>query len=174
MSIPTTIKGVVDVLRDRDTLVDDISGEAETAAGELKKLVTRLSAARRETEDLLDKLTTVQFAVAANPTIKAEQQSLLEKISDVSKDIQTFKAYPQITRHLYAQRTELYLLLANTFNDIARNIVAFTDQDVDELRTLLRRAALDAESRKQKAHLLDAAVQLAKIAFRVAAKLAAA
>ncbi len=174
MSVATTIKGVVDVLRDRDTLVDDITGEAETAAAELKKLASRLSAARSETEDLLDELTTVQFAVAAKPTTKAEQQSLLAKIADVSKDIQEFKAFPQITRHLYAQRTELYLLLSNTFNDMARKIVAFTDQDVDDLRPLLRRAALDAESRKQKAHLLDAAIQLAKIAFRVATKLAAA
>ena len=172
MSIATSTKGVVDYLQRNDTLMKQIVQAGESTAAELKQLVQKLDTARQEARDLIDVLGTVQFKVAKSSKVKAKQQGLLEEITNVSKDIQRFKAHPQITALLYAQRSELYLLLANTFTETVGKVVSFTPQEVDDLNVLLRRSRLDVASRKKHAHVLDSAVQLAKLAFRVAAKLA--
>jgi hypothetical protein len=60
----------------------------------------------------------------------------------------------------------LYVALANTYNNSIRKIVPFTQEEVDTLRVLLRRATLDAAARQRRADVLDAAVQLAKLGLR--------
>ncbi len=173
MSIATSTRGIVEYLQRNDTLVKQISEAGEEAAVKLKQLAQRIDAGRREAEELIDELGTVEFVVARSSDVRVKQQELLDQIAEVSKDIQRFNAYPQITALLYAQRSEFYLLLANTFNDTVKEVVSFTQQEIDDLNVLLRRSVLDAEARKQKAHLLDAGIQLAKLAFKLAGKLAA-
>ena len=60
------------------------------------------------------------------------------------------------------------------YNNAVRKIVPFTQDEVDSLKVLLRRATLDAAARQRWADVLDAAIQLAKLGLRVAVKVAAA
>ena len=173
MAIDTTAQGILGFLQGNDKLVRDISGTAKDAGGALAGLVGRLEATRRDAADLVAKLGTVPFAVAKTSDAKQEQQRLLDQISEVSKNIQEFQDHPEITTHFFALRAALYTALANTYNDSIATVVSFTPDEVDQLRTLLRRATLDAAARQRWADILDGAVQLAKFGLRLAAKLAA-
>jgi ABC-type transporter Mla subunit MlaD len=173
VAIETTAQGILGFLQGNDKLVQDVSGAAKDVGGVLVGLANRLDANRRDAADLVAKLGNVPFAVARTSDAKKQQERLLEQISEVSKDIQEFQDHPEITTHLFAQRSALYMALANTYNDSIATVVSFTPDEVDQLRTLLRRATLDAAARQRWADILDGAVQLAKLGLRLAAKLAA-
>jgi hypothetical protein len=172
MAPSADLAGVIELLQGNDEFIKEIVKTGETAVGKLNKLSQQLDVIRKDADELVAMVTTTQFAVADAPEVKVTQKKLLDKIEQVGKDIQELSAFPQITRHLYAQRTQLYLLLADTYNEAARNVVLFTDREAEDLRVLLRRSVLDAASKQKKAHILDAAVQLSKLACRVAGKVA--
>jgi hypothetical protein len=172
MTMSANLQGVIELLQGDDEFIKEIVQTAENASGKLDQLSQKLDVIREDADELISMASTTKFAVAKGPDVKVHQKKLLDKIEQVSKDIQELSEFPQITRHLYAERTQLYLLLAGTYNKAARKVVPFTDQEAEDLRVLLRRSVLDAASRQKKAHILDAAVQISKLAFRVASKVA--
>jgi hypothetical protein len=172
MSIEASMRGVVSFVAERADFVDQVTGLGETAVADLQQAADRLDAARDEAQDLVNRLSTQKFAVASTGSTKDKQRSLLEDIEEISKDIQRYGGQPEMVRLLKAERSELYLLLANTYTDAIKDCVPFDAQEVDELRILLRRSVLDAQSRQKKAHIVDAAIQLSKLGFRAATKLA--
>lgn len=173
MSIQTNANGIINFLQENDKLIKDITQTAKDAAAALATLADRLAQNRRDTQELVDRVGTIEFEVARSTDAKVKQQELLDEIADISKKIQNFRDQPEITTPLYATRSALYVALANTFNDTVRTIVTFTLEEIDEMKVLLRRATLDAEARQQWAHVLDGAVQLAKLGLKLALKLAA-
>jgi hypothetical protein len=173
MAIEASLKGVTDFLQDNEHLIETIRDTAKSATGQIKKLDERLTANREQAAQMIDKINQMKFAVSPAPDIRQRQRLILGKIEQVSKDIQLFADEPDILIMLYLERSGLYMALGNTYNDLVPAMVIFSPEEVDSLRVLLRRATLDTESRKQLAHLLDAAVQLSKLALGVAGKLVA-
>lgn len=173
MAIAASLKGVTDFLQDNEALLEQIKDTAQGTTEQVKALSDKLDANREETEKLVDQINQLRFEVAPTVEVRQRQKLILDRIELVSKDIQTFADEPDILVMLYLQRSGLYVALGNTYNDLVAQIVTFSPQEVDELRVLLRRAALDAEARKQVAHILDAAVQISKLLLRVATKLVA-
>ena len=172
MGIETSIKGIVEFLKRNDDLIKEIAETGKEAFDTIKELADKVDKARDETRELIERIGTVEFVVSKSSDMREKQQMFLEEIQNVSKKIRRFEAYPDITAHLYAQRSSLYLGLANTYTETIRKIITFTDQEADEIKILLRRAALDSEIRQRKADVLDAAVQLTKLMFKVVKKLA--
>ena len=172
MSIEASVRGVVNFVAERADFVDQVTGLAETAAADIQRAADNLEAARNEAQDLVNRLSTEKFAVASAGSTKEKQRGLLEDIEGTSKDIQRYSGQPEMVRLLKAQRSELYVLLANTYTDAIKECVPFDAQEIEELKVLLRRSVLDAQSRQKKAHILDAAIQLSKLGFRAATKLA--
>lgn len=171
----THIKGIAEVtlfLQENEALIEEIQETVSTGADIVKALAERLENNRKIAEELLTEVNTLEFTVAVMPDVKAKQAALLNEIGEVSKKIQKFKNFPSVTTHLFAQRAALYLELGNTFNDLVGQIVTFTQDEVDQLRELLRRAVLDIQDRQRLASILDGAVNVSKFALRVALKLA--
>jgi predicted nuclease with TOPRIM domain len=171
MSIEVSIKGVVDFLKKNDDLIREVAKTGREAVERIKELADKLDKAREETRDLLEKVTRIEFSVSKFLKTREKQRILLEEIQDIGRRIRRFEAYPDITAHLYTDLSALYMSLANTYTQSIRRMVTFTDQETDEIKVLLRRSVLDAASRQRKADVLDAAVQLAKLMFKVARKL---
>jgi hypothetical protein len=168
MSIPTTIQGLVKYVVDRADFVDKVTGYGEEAVERIRSAADQLDADRKEADELVTNLATVKFAISDDDEIKAKQARYLALIEQLCKDIQDNQDDPELVRVLRGQRAELYLILSNLQVIAIKNCVPFTPQDAEELRVLLRRSALDAGARKIKAHVLDAAIQLSKLAFQAA------
>jgi hypothetical protein len=172
--IDTSLEGIAAFLKGNDELIKEIGNATNDATEQLKSLFKRLSQNKKEVDTLIKAIEAkTQFATSGNAETKRRQKKLLEQIEQVSKDIQTFWDESSIVGSLYAQRAALHLALGNTYDDAASQIVAFTNDEIASLRVLVRRAVLDTQARKNQAALLDAAVQLAKLGFRVALKLVA-
>lgn len=169
MAIDASINGVTDFLKQNEDLIKDIGEAAKT----IETLNRQLTENRKQAEKLVDRINEMKFAVSQSAETRQRQRLLLSKIEQVSKDIQLFADEPDILALLFAQRAGFYMALGNTFDDLVSDIVRFSPQEIDDLRVLLRRATLDAKSRQEIAHVLDAAVQLSKFALRVATKLVA-
>jgi len=169
MTIERSIRGVMGFLQENDALMKDI----KEGVGDLRALGDRLDDHRAQANRLLETINDMPFAVATDREVRARQKRLIDQIAKVGKDLQTFIDEPDILVLLWAQRGALYLALGNTYNDLAADIVTFSQAEVDELRILLRRATLDTEARKRLADLLDGAIQVSKFGLRTAAKLAA-
>jgi hypothetical protein len=173
MAIAASLKGVTDFLQKNETLIEAIKDAGQAAAKQIDALSDRLEANREEAAKLMEQIDGLNFQVARDAQTRRRQRLFLDKIEQLSKDIQLFADDPDILVMLYAERGALYMGLGNTFSDSVAQIVTFTPQEIDDLRVLLRRATLDTKSRKQLAHVLDATVQLSKLALRVAGRLAA-
>lgn len=167
----TSIKDVTNFLQKNENLIKEIQETASTGSDIIESFAKRLEENKKQSEALLEKINSMEFAISTNPDVKKKQAMLLNEIGEVSKKIWKFKNFPSVTSHLFAQRSALYLELGNTYNDLVGQIVTFTQDEVDQLRELLRRATLDAQARQRLASILDGAVNISKFALRVALKL---
>ncbi|MGH7232556.1 MAG: hypothetical protein ACREJU_14540 [Nitrospiraceae bacterium] len=174
MSIETSITSIAGFLQRNDGLIQEITETGKNAADTLKGLFKRLLESRDEAQELVEKIEAghVKFAVSADKDMKEKQRIFLEEIGNVGKKIQLFQEEEDLVGLLQAQQAALYLGLANTYNDTVKMVVTFTEGEIDELNVLLRRASLDKDARKRQADILDASIQLSKLALRVATKLA--
>lgn len=171
MSIES-IKDMTDFLLKNEDLIREIQETVNPGVDIVQSFAVRLDKNRKESEALLKKINNIKFEVSSKPDVKQKQAMLLKEIGEVSKKIQMFKNIPSLTTNLFLQRSALYLELGNTYNDLVGQIVTFTQDEVDQLRELLRRAALDAQARQRLASILDGAVNISKFALKVALKLA--
>ena len=122
---------------------------------------------------LVDQLGSVEFAVGRQDDTKVRQTALLDAVAALRKKFETYKNDP-LRRGIYAAEiSNLYLQLANTFNNetVAR-IVPFEADEIATYKDLLTKAVLDAASRKKRAAVIKAAAQVSRLALGVAGKLA--
>ena len=146
---------------------------AESAGPTIEQLATQVDHARDEAQVLVDQLGSVEFAVGREDDTKVRQTALLDAVAALRKKFETYKNDP-LRRGIYAAEiSNLYLQLANTFNNetIAR-IVPFDADEITTYKDLLKKAVLDAASRKRRAAVIKAAAQMSRLALGVAGKLA--
>ncbi len=168
-----SLESVTKFLEDTQNLVQDIRNTGQQAADQIAILAGKVDESKEEVTALAANLGQ-PFQVSPDAATKAQQQVLLNRISDISKKIDKFQNAPDITTELLADRAELYVALANTFDQAIGQIVQFTPDDITQINALLKQAALDAASRQRWADVLNAAVQLTEIALKIGLKVAAA
>src|SRR5215831_13384451 len=167
-----SIGGVVGFLRDNDSLIKRLMETAESANQEITDLSAQVDHAREEAEVLVDQLGAVEFAVGKQDETKVRQQALLEAVAALRKKFETYKN-DLLRRGIYAAEiSNLYLQLANTFNnETVAQIVPFSNEEIETYKELMEKAVLDAASRKKRAAVLRAAAQISKLALGIAGKL---
>lgn len=168
-----SIGGVVGFLRDNDGLIKQLMETAEGANQDIADLSVQVDHAREEAKVLVDQLGAVEFAVGKQEETKVRQQALLEAAGTLRKKFETYKNDP-LRRGIYAAEiSSLYLQLANTFNnETVAQIVPFSNDEIETYKELMKKAVLDAASRKKRAAVLKAAAQISKLALGIAGKLA--
>ena len=156
-----SIEGVVTFLQDNDSLIKQLMETAESATNEIEQLV------------LVDQLGAVEFSVGRQDDTKVRQAALLEAVAALRKKFETYKNDP-LRRGIYAAEiSNLYLQLANTFNnETVAQIVPFGADEISGYKDLMKKAVLDAASRKKRAAVIKAGVQISRLALGVAGKLA--
>ncbi|UVT21242.1 MAG: hypothetical protein H8K03_04835 [Nitrospira sp.] len=169
----TSIAGVVGFLEDNDTLIKQLMETAESADQEISDLSVQVDHAREEAKALIDQLGVVEFAVGKQDETKVRQKALLEAVAALRKKFETYKNDP-LRRGIYAAEiSNLYLQLANTFNnETIAQIVPFSKDEIKTYKELMKEAILDAASRKKRAAVIKAAAQMSKLALGIAGKLA--
>ena len=168
-----SIEGVVSFLEDNDNLIKQLMETAESATQEITELADHVDHAREEAKVLVDQLGAVEFAVGKQDETKVRQKALLEAVAVLRKKFETYKNDP-LRRGIYAAEiSNLYVQLANTFNnETIAQIVPFGRDEISTYKDLMRQAILDAASRKKRAAVIKAAAQISKLALGVAGKLA--
>jgi hypothetical protein len=168
-----SIDGVVTFLQDNDNVIKQLMETAESATTDIEQLATSVDHAREEAQVLVDQLGAVEFSVGRDDDTKVRQTALLEAVAALRKKFELYKNDP-LRRGIYAAEiSNLYLQLANTFNNetVAR-IVPFGAEEIDTYKDMMKKAVLDAASRKKRAAVLKAGVQISRLALGVANKLA--
>lgn len=168
-----SIEGIVGFLRDNDSLIKQLMETGERANQEITDLSVQVDHAREEAEALVDQLGAVEFAVGKQDETKIRQQALLEAVGALRKKFETYKNDP-LRRGIYAAEiSNLYLQLSNTFNnETVAQIVPFSHDEIEAYKELMKKAVLDAASRKKRAAVIKAAAQISRLALGIAAKLA--
>lgn len=168
-----SIEGVVTFLQDNDSLIKQLMETAESATTDIEQLSTQVEHARDEAQVLVDQLGSVEFAVGRQDDTKVRQTALLDAVAALRKKFETYKNDP-LRRGIYAAEiSNLYLQLANTFNnETVAQIVPFEADEIATYKDLLTKAVLDAASRKKRAAVIKAAAQVSRLALGVAGKLA--
>lgn len=168
-----SIEGVVSFLQDNDMLIKQLMETAEGATQEITELAGRVDQARGEAKVLVDQLSAVEFAVGKQDETKVRQKALLEAVAVLRRKFETYKNDP-LRRGIYAAEiSNLYVQLANTFNnETIAQIVPFSRDEILTYKDLMKQAILDAASRKKRAAVIKAAAHISKLAIGVAAKLA--
>ena len=168
-----SIEGVVTFLQNNDSLIKQLMETAESATTEIEALADRVGNAREEAQVLVDQLGAVEFSVGRQDETKVRQTALLEAVAALRKKFETYKNDP-LRRGIYAAEiSNLYLQLANTFNnETVAHIVPFDAEEISGYKELMKKAVLDAVSRKKRAAVIKAGAQLSRLALGVAGKLA--
>jgi hypothetical protein len=175
MAIEKSLESVIEFWNKNQKLVEDLRGTASGAANDIKTLADQLEQHRKDATQLIGGLETSSFQVAKDEKVKESQRDLIGQIKAINDKISKFKDSSEITTGLYADRAQLYLQLADTFDEATfTNFVPFTPDDLKEIDSLLKQAALDTISRQKLADVLGAAVKLTELALKVAVKIAAA
>jgi hypothetical protein len=169
----TSMVGVVGFLEGNDNLIKQLMETAESANQEISDLSVEVDHAREEAKWLVDQLGVVAFAVGKQDETKVRQKALLEAVATLRKKFETYKNDP-LRRGIYAAEiSNLYLQLANTFNnETIAQIVPFSKDEIKTYKELMKEAVFDAASRKKRAAVIKAAAQISKLALGIAGKLA--
>lgn len=169
----TSIAGVVGFLENNDNLIKQLMETAESANQEISDLSVQVDHAREGAKVLVDQLGTVEFSVGKDEATRVRQKALLEAVAALRKKFETYKNDP-LRRGIYAAEiSNLYLQLANTFNNqTIAQIVPFSKDEVQTYKELMKEAVLDAASRKKRAAVIKAAARISKLALGIAGKLA--
>jgi hypothetical protein len=169
----TSTAGVVGFLERNDSLIKQLMETAESAHQEITDLSVQVDHAREEAKVLVDQLGVVEFSVGKQDETKVRQKAILEAVAVLRKKFETYKNDP-LRRGIYAAEiSNLYVQLANTFNnETIAQIVPFSRDEIKSYRELMKEAVLDAASRKKRAAVIKAAAQISRLALGIAAKLA--
>jgi len=173
MPIEKDLKSVVAFVKKNEKLVDDLKDTAGATQQTIERLAKRFDANRKEIETLVESLGRTRFVVGRDAGTREQQAILLDEISVISKSIDEFRDDPLLKAHFLNLRGRTFTALSLTYDDMAAKMIDFTEDEVEELHVLLGRAALDTEKRQRLAFIVDATIQLSKIALRVATKVVA-
>jgi hypothetical protein len=172
MSIPASFEGVSRFLKDNDDLIKEIRDAALSAKGKLRSLADRVEAHRNASTNLVKEMGAFPCKVAKRQDTKDRQKKLLLQIEKAHRKIQRYRDDPPMLALIQSDLSVYYLELGNTYlEEPVERMVAFSQEEADEIRGLLQGATLDAEKRKDLAAVLDAAVQVSKAVLKVAVKL---
>jgi hypothetical protein len=168
----TSMAGVVGFLENNDSLIKQLMETAESAHQEITDLAAHVDHAREEAKVLVDQLGVVEFVVGKQDETKVRQKALLEAVAALRKKFETYRNDP-LRRGIYAAEiSNLYLQIANTFNnETIAQIVPFSKDEIKTYKELMKEAVLDAASRKKRAAVIKAAAQISKLALGIAGKL---
>lgn len=168
----TSMAGVVGFLENNDSLIKQLMETAESAHQEITDLAAHVDHAREEAKVLVDQLGVVEFMVGKQDETKVRQKALLEAVAALRKKFETYRNDP-LRRGIYAAEiSNLYLQIANTFNnETIAQIVPFSKDEIKTYKELMKEAVLDAASRKKRAAVIKAAAQISKLALGIAGKL---
>jgi hypothetical protein len=170
MNIELSFKGVSEFMKQNDDLINQIKDGGST----LTSLADRVEASRKEADQLAANMQQVPFQVAKNQDIKNKQAQLVAAIESTKGNIETYKDDPTMLGLYQTELSTLYQQLGNTYvADGVSKIIVFTQPEIDEIHNLLAQATLDAAARQNQATVLQAAVQIGKLALKVLVKLAA-
>lgn len=169
----TSTAGVVSFLEDNDSLIMQLMEASESAHQQITDLAVQVDHAREEAEALIDQLDVVEFVVGKQDETKVRQKALMEAVAPLRKKFETYRNDP-LRRGIYAAEiSNLYLQLANTFNnETVAQIVPFSKEEIRAYKSLIKEAVLDAASRKKRAAVIKAAAHISKLALGIAGKLA--
>jgi hypothetical protein len=173
MKFDNSIQWIADFWKNNQALVEQIQETGQDAADDIKKLADALQENQKQAAKLAGVLDT-KFGVASDDNTKKTQSDLIKRIQDLNEEIKEFRDSPEITAPLLSKRSDLYLALADTFDQSVREFVQFTPDEIKEINDLLEQAALDTATRQKWADVLNAAVALTELALKVAVKVAAA
>ncbi|HJU05173.1 MAG TPA: hypothetical protein VJ692_08455 [Nitrospiraceae bacterium] len=165
-----SIEDIADFLQRHYDLLRKITEASPGAVDKIRGFADKIDATREEAKAFVTEAGKVEFLVAGSDEMEAKQKFLFEKIETIGKEIQENQNFPEIAIFLYAQRSDMFKELAKTYDDLVAKIVEFTPQDIEELKGLLQRAALNAAERKKQQLVIMAAVDVAKFTVRLAAK----
>jgi hypothetical protein len=168
----SSIRGVISFLSDNDSLIKQLMETAESAHEEINDLSVQVDHAREEAKALIDQLGTAEFVVGKADETKVRQKALLEAVAALRKKFETYKNDP-LRRGIYAAEiSNLYVQLANTFNNESiAQIVPFSKDEVKAYKELMKEAVLDTASRKKRAAVIKAAAHISRLAIGIAGKL---
>ncbi|HSA84973.1 MAG TPA: hypothetical protein VLE46_02240 [Nitrospira sp.] len=168
----TSMAGVVGFLEGNDSLIKQLMETAESAHQEIADLSIQVDHAREEATVLVNQLGAVEFSVGKQDETKVRQKALLEAVAVLRKKFESYKNDP-LRRGIYAAEiSNLYVQLANTFNnETIAQIVPFSRDEIKSYKELMKEAVLDAASRKKRAAVIKAAAQISKLALGIAGKL---
>src|SRR6266436_3147642 len=159
MSVEKSLEWATQFWKKNQDLVEQIGQTGKDAVGQIKLLADKLEENRNEGQELADGLKTGDFQVAKDAGVKKQQQDLIDQIQEINKKIEKFKANPDIITGLDTTRGNLYLELADTFDDTIIGFVPFTPEEIADINNLIKQAALDTAARQRLADVLDAAVK---------------
>jgi hypothetical protein len=168
----TSFSGVVRFLERNDALIKQLMDSTEEATDTISNLSVEVDHAREEAKALVDQLGTAQFKVGKQDETKVRQKALLEAVTALRKKFETYKNDP-LRRGIYAAEiSNLYVQLANTFNnETVAQVVPFSRDEIRDFKDRMREAVLDTASRRRRAAVLKAAVHISRLAIGVAGKL---
>lgn len=166
-----SIEELARIILDREEFIDELLDLADTGAEVDDDILDRIDEARDAAGLLIADLDGIEFQISDDPDDRAEQQLLFSELRDIGKRVQRCQYYPEVVRHLRAQRGAVFAALNDTYGDLTSYEIEFSEDEVAQLRVFMRRAAIDADDREVFAHIVDSAVQLSKIYFRVATRM---
>jgi hypothetical protein len=131
----TSTAGVVGFLERNDSLIKQLMETAESAHQEITDLSVQVDHAREEAKVLVDQLGAVEFSVGKHDETKVRQKAILEAVAVLRKKFETYKNDP-LRRGIYAAEiSNLYVQLANTFNnETIAQIVPFSRDEIKSFR----------------------------------------
>lgn len=161
------------IVFDQEELIDELIELAEDGGAPDEDVFDRIDESRDLAGQLIADLGEIEFRISDDPDDRAEQQLLLGEIRSIGKRVQRFRYYPDVLRHLRMQRETLLAALNDTCNELTPYVIEFSDDEIMQLRLLLRRAAVDDDERSEWAHAIDSSVQVSKIFFRIGERMTA-
>ena len=173
MNIENSFEGIVGFWKTNQDLFKQIYTTGKDAGDTIKTLATQLEQNRQDATRLVGGLNRSNFQVTNDADIKEQQQGLLEQIQQQQDKLVEFEDSPQLTTGILLKMANLYLQLADSFDETVSNFVPFTNDELAEINQLLQQAAVDAANRQNWAAVLNATIKLSEMALQIAAKVAA-
>lgn len=173
MEFENSLKWITAFWKTNQDLIEQIQKTSADAADSIQELADALQENHTQGTQLAASLGK-KFQVGADEQTRQEQTDLINRIAELNKQIEEFRNSPEISGPLESERSDLYLALADTFDNSVKRIVQFTPDDITKINDLLQQAELDADSRRKWADVLNATVALTEMALQVAVKVATA
>ena len=172
MNIENSLEGVVTFWKTNQDLFKQIYNTGKDAGDTISNLAAQLEQNRQAATTLVARLNKSNFQVTKDADTKQQQQSLLDQIQQQHDKLAEFEDSPELTTGILLKMANLYLRLADTFDETINNFVPFSNDELDQINDLLQQAAVDAANRQNWADVLNATVKLGEMALQIAAKVA--